>query len=113
MEKGDDDQGDRGGRGVLGCHSFISVIDPGIIVPGIIFGPLIIGLGVWLATHSRRAKNAIYDQQRMLLGKRIADLSAGGSSPRALRVVGALFVMFGLWFMFGAVVALVQFAARA
>ena len=89
------------------------MIDPGIIVPGLIFGPVIIGLGVWLATHSRRAKDAIYDQQRMLLGKRIADLSAGRSSPRALRVVGAVFVMFGLWFVFGAIVALVQFATRA
>ncbi|WP_341935683.1 hypothetical protein MRBLWO14_001348 [Microbacterium sp. LWO14-1.2] len=49
----------------------------------------------------------------MLLGKRIADLSAGRQSPRTLRVVGAFFVLFGLWFMFVATVALVQFAMRA
>ncbi|MCM3778170.1 hypothetical protein [Microbacterium hydrocarbonoxydans] len=89
------------------------MIDPGIIIPGFIVGPLIIVIGVWVAVNSRRARDAIYNQQRMLLGKRIADLSAGKSSPRALRVVGALLVMFGLWFMFGAGVALVQLAARA
>lgn len=84
------------------------MINPGIIVPGLIAGPVIIVIGVWIATHARRTNAAIYRSQRMLLGKRVADASAGTQSSRATRVLGAVFVLFGLWVAGGATVALVQ-----
>lgn len=84
------------------------MINPGIIVPGLIAGPLIIVVGAWIATHARRTNEAIYRSQRTLLGKRVADVSAGTQSSRATRVLGAVFVLFGLWVVGGATVALVQ-----
>lgn len=84
------------------------MINPGIIVSGLIAGPLIILVGAWIAMHARRTNEAIYRSQRTLLGKRVADASAGTQSARATRVLGAVFVLFGLWVVGGATVALVQ-----
>lgn len=86
----------------------VKVVNPGIILPGLLVGPVIVGIGVWIALHPVKTNESVYKSQRMLLGKRIADASAGTQPPRATRVLGVVFVLFGLWVIGGAIVALVQ-----
>lgn len=95
----------------LGAESMrmgVVSMNPGVIVPGLIFGPIVIILGLYIVRNRVRVNRSVYRAQQTFVGKRAANASAGKQSPWMMGVVGIGFVAFGTMFLSAAVMALTQ-----
>ena len=72
-------------------------VDGGSILANLILGILAVISGVLIVRHRRRLNDSVFKAQELMLGRRIARVSAGRQTPFMMGLVGLSFVLVGLF----------------
>lgn len=83
-------------------------ITANIIWPNLIVGLIVLTLGILVVKFRATLNDQIYRSQKSMLGRRIADASAGRQKPFVMGLVGFFFALIGITMIFWATVGILQ-----
>lgn len=83
-------------------------ITENVILPNLVFGIVLAVAGALAIRFRVRLNGWVYRSQESVLGRRVADKSAGRQKPFVLGLVGLFAALMGLVMVFFSVVGIVQ-----
>lgn len=83
-------------------------VEPGTIVPNLIFGILVVAAGIAIIVNRKALNERIFKEQERMFGRRAARASGGRQTPTMMGAVGCFAVLVGALVLTGGVIGIVQ-----
>lgn len=94
----------------VGSVQSMMQVDSSTILPNLIVGVILVVTGILITRYRRRMNEWVYEEQKKILGQRMADISAGRQTPFMMGVVGVFISLVGVWALVGATIGSVSWS---